>query len=151
MCFSDLLSLRKNRADQSQTACGKAARPVRVCGTSFILQITGGISFSLFLGWPREGTARTADTAPGKTDVGYSCRLKIKDSREKKKRSRDYRRQVRNSMYLHLAGKAFSQQKSLGDVLYPASLPGHTLEKQITGISLSFSTLSAPSLPVLPL
>lgn len=116
-----------------------------VNSTNLILQTTADISCAF--AWKTEdGAADIADIDPQKTDIQCSCWLKIKEQR--KKRSKDYRRQVwhstcLHSAHLHLAGRAFPQQNSPADVLHPASLPSHTLEKQITGTSLSFLTVSS--------
>lgn len=116
-----------------------------VYGTSFILRITSGISLSP-LGSQMRALHALLTLVPGRQMFGVAAEWRWKTA--EKKRSKGYRRQVR---HLHLAGRAFAQQKTLGDVLHPASLRGCTLEKQITGISLSFHTLLDPSLLVFPL
>lgn len=79
---------------------------------------------------------------PQKTDIQCRCWLKIKEQRKKYQRTTEDR-----SGTLHVCiwlAEPFSSRS-------PPSLPAHTLEKQITGTSLSFLTLSAPSFPVLTL
>lgn len=79
MCFSDLLSSRKNKADQ-----GMGKLHSLVCSTSFILQTTAGCR--AFPWKPREGTAHIADIGPEKTDIQCRCWLKIKEQRKKDQR-----------------------------------------------------------------
>lgn len=114
--------------------------------TCFILQKASGISVSLS-DLSSQGRAVMHCWHCSQEDGCWGQLLTEEKSREKK--SKDYRRQVRELAGFLLAGRAFSQEKSLGDVLHHASLPGWTLEQQITSISLFSHSVSsiAPSAP----